>query len=67
MSEPRSKDYDLPTDANPVQRPVPPGAVERLPNEARQAVTRNNVLIVLLTGLAGAIVLLAIVWFVFFR
>ena len=67
MAEPRSEDYDQPTDAEVVNRPVPPGSVERLPNEARQAVTRNNVLIVLLIGLAGAIVLLAIVWFVFFR
>jgi hypothetical protein len=67
VAEPRSKDYDEKTDADAVRRPVPLGAVERLPNEARQAVTQNNVLIVLLIGLAGAILLLAVVWFAFFR
>lgn len=63
----RSADYDDKTDEAPSRQPaVPPGTTVLEPNEARQGVTHQNVRMVLGFGLAGAVVVLAIAWIVFF-
>jgi hypothetical protein len=63
----RSADYDDKSDESlGRQPPIAPGTTVLEPNEARQGVTHQNVRMVLGFGLAGAVIVLAIAWIVFF-
>lgn len=64
---PRSADYNDKTDEGPGRpEPAAPGTPVLEPNEARQGVTHQNVWVVLAVSLAGAVIVLTIVWFAFF-
>jgi hypothetical protein len=63
----RSADYRDRTDESVETPPLGPRVTPVLePNEARQGVTHHNVRYVLAAGLAGAVVILAVAYFVFF-
>jgi hypothetical protein len=63
----RAPDYSDRTDeTRPGTAPSRPGSPALEPNEARAGVTNHNVRFVLAAGIAGAVIVLAVVYFAFF-
>jgi hypothetical protein len=63
----RAPDYNDKTDeTRPGTAPSRPRSPALEPNEARAGVTNHNVRFVLVAGIAGAVIVLAVVYFAFF-
>jgi thiamine monophosphate synthase len=66
MPTERAPDYNDHTDEARPAKPASRSAPNLEPNEARGGVTQHNVRVVLAASMAGAVVILAIVYFAFF-
>lgn len=66
MPTERALDYNDKTDEASPAKPASRSAPNLEPNEARGGVTHHNVRVVLAASIAGAVVILAIVYFAFF-
>lgn len=66
MPTERAPDYNDKTDEASPATPASLGTPNLEPNEARGGVTQHNVRVVLAASIAGAVVILAIVYFAFF-
>lgn len=62
----RAPDYNDHTDEARPAKPISRGSPNLEPNEARGGVTHHNVRIVLAVSIAGAVIVLAIVYVAFF-